>query len=41
MQSRIPFGPYLAMAALIWILWGPTIWDTYMQWLMPPPAYPL
>jgi leader peptidase (prepilin peptidase)/N-methyltransferase len=38
MQSRIPFGPYLALAALIWILWGPTLWDAYTNWLIPPPA---
>lgn len=36
MQSRIPYGPYLALAALIWMFWGPTLWDTYVNWLVPP-----
>lgn len=36
MQSRIPFGPYIAVAALIWMLWGPTILHAYINWLMPP-----
>jgi leader peptidase (prepilin peptidase) / N-methyltransferase len=35
MQSRIPYGPYLALAALIWILWGPVLWDGYIQLLTP------
>jgi len=39
MQSRIPYGPYLALAALIWILWGNTIWDVYINFLCPPPVY--
>ena len=36
MQSRIPYGPYLALAALIWMLWGPTLWHAYVHWLVPP-----
>jgi leader peptidase (prepilin peptidase)/N-methyltransferase len=36
MQSRIPFGPYIAAAALIWIVWGPTLLYAYLNWLMPP-----
>jgi leader peptidase (prepilin peptidase)/N-methyltransferase len=36
MQSRIPFGPYIAVAALIWILWGPTLFQAYLNLLMPP-----
>lgn len=37
MQSRIPYGPYIALAALIWILWGPTLWNAYINFLIPPP----
>jgi leader peptidase (prepilin peptidase)/N-methyltransferase len=37
MQSRIPYGPYLAFAALIWILWGPNLWHAYIDWLIPKP----
>ena len=29
LQSRIPFGPYLALAAMAWIYWGPLLWDAY------------
>jgi leader peptidase (prepilin peptidase)/N-methyltransferase len=36
MQSRIPYGPYIALAALIWMLWGPTLWNAYINWLIPP-----
>jgi len=31
MQSRIPYGPYLALAAIIWILWGPGLWNSYLK----------
>jgi leader peptidase (prepilin peptidase)/N-methyltransferase len=36
MGSRIPYGPYIALAALLWILWGPTWWYAYINMLMPP-----
>ncbi len=40
MQSRIPYGPYLALAAIIWILWGPTIVEAYLRLITPPAALP-
>lgn len=36
MRSRIPYGPYIAIAAVIWILWGASIWQWYVDMLMPP-----
>jgi leader peptidase (prepilin peptidase)/N-methyltransferase len=36
MQSRIPFGPYLALAALVWMFWGPSLWQWYLNLFMPP-----
>ena len=35
MRDRIPYGPYIALAAVIWILWGSSIWDAYMNLLFP------
>lgn len=39
MQSRIPYGPYIALAAVIWILWGPALWDGYLN-MFPTPTVP-
>ena len=35
MGSRIPYGPYLALAAVVWILWGPNLWDFYLDAFTP------
>jgi leader peptidase (prepilin peptidase)/N-methyltransferase len=37
MQSRIPFGPYILLAALVWLFWGPALWTFYIGLLLPPP----
>jgi leader peptidase (prepilin peptidase)/N-methyltransferase len=34
MQSRIPYGPYLSLAALLWMYWGSTWWELYIGFLM-------
>jgi len=36
MQSRIPYGPYIALAAILWILWGPHWWQAYFDMLAQP-----
>jgi len=36
MQGKIPYGPYLALAALIWVLWGPRLVELYLGLLLPP-----
>lgn len=33
MQGRIPYGPYLALAAVLWILGGARLWYGYWTWL--------
>ncbi|MBM4147508.1 MAG: prepilin peptidase [Lentisphaerae bacterium] len=35
MQSRIPFGPYLSLGALLWMLWGPVLWRLYVTLASP------
>lgn len=32
-QSRIPYGPFLAAAAVFWILGGRELWLAYVRWL--------
>jgi leader peptidase (prepilin peptidase)/N-methyltransferase len=32
--ARIPYGPYLAAAAIIWILGGDVAWRAYLNWML-------
>ena len=36
-SSKIPFGPYLALGAVVWLFWGSDLVDWYFG-LMRPPA---
>ena len=39
-QSRIPFGPYISLAALVWLLGGGSeLWDLYMNWMLAEPGF--
>lgn len=29
--QKLPFGPYLAAGALIWLFWGPGLWQSYLS----------
>ena len=33
--SRIPFGPYLALGAAVWLFWGPRLVEWYFSLLRP------
>jgi len=37
-QAQIPFGPYLALAGMLWFLWGEPILEWYMAILMGSPT---
>ena len=34
MQSRLPFGPYLAAGAVLWVFYGPALVTAYMRLMM-------
>ena len=34
-SAKIPFGPYLALGAVVWIFWGPWLVDAYWSWMQP------
>ena len=34
----LPFGPYLALGAFLWIFTGPAIWVWYLSSLRPDPS---
>jgi leader peptidase (prepilin peptidase)/N-methyltransferase len=33
MQSRLPYGPYLALAAILWMYWGSAWWGIYISYM--------
>lgn len=39
MQGKIPYGPYIALAAVLWLFWGENLWALYMN-LIAPSAFP-
>ena len=40
LQSRIPYGPHIALAALVWMLCGPACINLYLAWAMGPSLSP-
>lgn len=40
LQSRIPYGPHIALAAVLWMLCGPACIDLYLSWAFASPLSP-
>lgn len=38
--GRIPFGPYLSFAAILWVFWGPQLLQCYFDLLTPAVRFP-
>jgi len=34
-QSKIPYGPYIALAAVLWIFFGVDLWNAYIDFMSP------
>ena len=40
LQSKIPYGPHIALAAVLWMLCGPACIDLYLAWAAAGPGLP-
>ncbi|NCA81639.1 MAG: prepilin peptidase [Opitutae bacterium] len=40
LQSKIPYGPHIALAAVLWMLCGPACIDLYLSWAAAGPRLP-
>ena len=36
MGSKIPYGPFLALAAVVWMLGGSDLWRFYIRFILGP-----